>query len=419
MKVRILIFIVFLFYNQTYSQDAHIFKSIDFEQPEISLRNNKISFIWVYSENACSYQQEASLFQDSTLIQFYSENFSCYAVPYDSIKNKAFERLKISRSGYFFIDSSLNIIHKNLKTQIVSRNLIKLGKVVLDTNNRYDVIIKRFLEGERGFPFMLQYLRTRKNSKEITSKDIDTFVSMIDSSNYNRQEVREFIFDYFFCRAYDVGYYYFSTSDLPFKVLLYNRDLFIEDYDVKQIDLRINAILNFELKDLIKGQDLNLIKESAKYFNNTIPSFELKDTEGNIPLALKGNVNDTINKLHALLAFYYYEKGDSSNFFAHENQYLLIARNNSQGLFFLSNYYYRYSDSQQLSVRAEDLLREAYAIDSSDSSVVGLLAELLFKKKDYSEAMKYIEKSIVLYEINGISPSEYIQMKEKILNNSE
>jgi len=91
----------------------------------------------------------------------------------------------------------------------------------------------------------------------------------------------------------------------------------------------------------------------------------------------------------------------------------------SLGLFFLSNYYYRYSDSQQLSVRAEDLLREAYTIDSSDSSVVGLLAELLFKKKDYSEAMKYIEKSIVLYEINGISPSEYIQMKEKILNNSE
>jgi hypothetical protein len=43
--------------------------------------------------------------------------------------------------------------------------------------------------------------------------------------------------------------------------------------------------------------NLKVIEKSASFLNDTIPTCKLSDTDGNVLLYLKGNKNDTIDKV--------------------------------------------------------------------------------------------------------------------------
>ena len=101
---------------------------------------------------------------------------------------------------------------------------------------------------------------------------------------------------------------------------------------------------------------MGLIEKSANFFIDTIQTYELKDTDGNILLYLEGNKNDTISKLEALKAFYYLETGDTTNALISEKKYLTIAQNNPLGLFFMANYYYRYIGDSSYINKSEKIL---------------------------------------------------------------
>ncbi len=420
--MKILIFLInsFFIINFSFAQDSSLFKQISINKLVISIATNPINFIWVYSPNYCTYTKEYSLFNNPKVIQFYSNNFTCYSIPIDSIKNLGDKKIKINKPGYYFIDSSFTIVHKNLRDQRSSNNLLKLGNIALDTLNRYNAIINRFSKGERNIEFLLKYLKVRKNAKEITTKDIDEFISNIDSSNIDQPSIFEFIYDYFFCKTYNSGYYYFNIRSIPFKILLNKRNLFVKKFDTIQIDLRINALLNFGLEELIQLKNLNLILKSAYFFNDTIPTYKLKDTDGNVLLYLKGCKNDTINKLQALKAFYYLETGDTNHYYYYEKRFLKLSKNNSTGLIFMAHYYFRNFNNNKIFIKkAENILKEAYKIDSNYYETAGLLAEITYNNGDYDEAIIYINKAINLYRENGISPSQYIKMKESIKKNKK
>ena len=128
----------------------------------------------------------------------------------------------------------------------------------------------------------------------------------------------------------------------------------------------------------------------------------------------EGNKNDTISKLEALKAFYYLETGDTTNALISEKKYLTIAQNNPLGLFFMANYYYRYIGDSSYINKSEKILKKAYKLDSDDYSIVGLLAEMMYKSKDYDSAIIYIDKAIKLYTKNGMSSGKFEQLKEVI-----
>ena len=238
---------------------------------EKEIMANSLNFIWVYSANSCSFKEQANLFEDVKVNNFYSANFHNFSISIDTLVSINFEKIKIEKSGYYFIDSSFSIVHKHLKNSKTPDELIQIGKVALDSSKRYQTIIQHYLNGDnKNIDFLLQYLKTRKNAKEITSKDIDEFVSLIDSTNYNSPATIQFLYDYFFCRTYDVGYYYFDVSSKEFEILLNNRDRIVKVYDTIQVDLRINALLEFGLSELVNHMDLKVIEKSASFLNDTI-----------------------------------------------------------------------------------------------------------------------------------------------------
>jgi tetratricopeptide (TPR) repeat protein len=414
MKITLIIFYTIFIHNFVTPQDTSLFKDVARNKLEKSFAKHSINFIWLYSTENCSYNKEITLFDDTLVIQYYSKNFNCYSFSLDTLKEIKIGNNIINRAGYYFIDSSFTIIHKNLKYQRDANNLIMLGRIARDTINRYNVMIKRHADGNKKLDFLLQYLKVRENAKEITTKDIDDFVSIIDSSNFSQPQVREFIFDYFFCRTYDNGYYYFNPGSIPFEILINHRDLFIKEYDTTQIDLRINALINFGLKKLIQHKDLKLIEKSARFLNDTIQTYSLKDTDGNILLYLKGNKNDTLNKIQALKAFYFLEIGDTTKFLKHESEYLKISHSDPLGLFFLANYYFRNFENYLFYSKAEKIIRKAFELDSNNYEIVGLLAEITYNNENFDEAIVYINKAIKLYSENGISPSQFVQLKETI-----
>ncbi|RLD32506.1 MAG: hypothetical protein DRI72_06935, partial [Bacteroidetes bacterium] len=371
MKILYTLICLFLFINTAFTQNSNLFKRIEPKKIEKEIASKNISFVWVYAPNSCSYSKDSVVFENKEVVKFYSTFFNCYSISIDTLKNIDFEQIEINKTktGYYFIDSSLTIVHKNLKGQSTPDDLIRLGNTALDTIRRYDAIIQRYNDGNRDVKFLLQYLKTRKNAKELTSKDIDLFVSFIDTSNVKQAEVREFIYDYFFCRTYDNGYSYFSPVSVPFNILINQRDLLIQEYDTLQIDLRINALLEFGLKELVQQKDLDLIEKSAKFFNDTIQTYELKDTDGYTLLYLTGKKNDTINKLQALKTFYYLQAGDTTNALYNEKEYLRIAQNSPSGLFFIANYYFRNIGNLLYINKSEEILNNAYKLAPDDYSI--------------------------------------------------
>lgn len=414
MKIIYLSIFAFLLINIAVAQKNILFKTVEPDNLEKYIALGDINFIWAFSKNSCTFTEDSLLFENPEVVKFYSKFFSCYSISVDSTFCEDHELNKINKPGYYFVDPSFTVVHKHLKNIDTSKDLIQLGIIALDTSLRYNAIMHRFYSGDKNISFLIQYLDARKNSKELTTKDIDDFVSQIDSSNKSQPEIREFIYNYFFCRTYDNGYYYFVPGSTPFELLINNRDLFTEEYDVTQIDLRINALLNFGLRALIQNKNVNLIVKSAKFFNDTIPTYKLKDTDGNILLYLKGNKNDTVNKLNALKAFYYLEIGDTTNFKFYEGQYLELSKNNPVGLFFIANYYFRNIENPYFIKKSENILKKAYELDTNNYEIVGLLAEILYNNNKYEEAIFYIEKAIRLYRENEISPSQFLLLEENI-----
>ena len=404
------------FLNFSFSQNSNLFNKADYNMFEKEIMANSLNFIWVYSANSCSFKDQANLFEDVNVKHFFSANFQNFSISIDTLEIINYEKIKIEKSGYYFIDSSFSIVHKHLKNPKTPYELIQIGKVALDSSRRYQKIIQHYLVSDnKNIDFLLQYLKTRKNAKEIASKDIDEFVSLIDSSNYNSPATIEFLYDYFFCRTYDVGYYYFDVRSKAFEILLNNRDLIVEVYDTTQIDLRINALLNFGLSELINYMNLKVIEKSASFLNDTIPTCKLNDTDGNLLLYLKGNKNDTIDKVQALRAFYFLNMGDTSNYLLNESKYLKLSNNNPVGLFFMANFYFRNINDKYFINKAETITRQAYELDENNYGIVGLMAEILYKKNKYNESMIFIEKAIKLYIENGIQPSQFEIMKDNII----
>ena len=401
-----IVFILF-FLNFSFSQNYNLFSKADYNMFEKEIMANSLNFIWVYSANSCSFKEQANLFEDVKVNNFYSANFHNFSISIDTLVSINFEKIKIEKSGYYFIDSSFSIVHKHLKNSKTPDELIQIGKVALDSSKRYQTIIQHYLNGDnKNIDFLLQYLKTRKNAKEITSKDIDEFVSLIDSTNYNSPATIQFLYDYFFCRTYDVGYYYFDVSSKEFEILLNNRDRIVKVYDTIQVDLRINALLEFGLSELVNHMDLKVIEKSASFLN---------DTDGNLLLYLKGNKNDTIDKVQALRAFYFLEMGDTSNYLLNESKYLKLSNSDPVGLFFIANFYFRNIDDKYFINKAETITRQAYELDENNYGIVGLMAEILYKKNKYNESMIFIEKAIKLYIENGIKPSQFEIMKDNII----
>jgi len=414
MKTIYTLIFILLFANISLSQKNNLFKTVEPDSIDTYLALNDISFIWALSKNSCKFTEDSLLFENPEVVNFYSKYFTCYTINIDSTYFKNQVEIKIDKSGYYFVDSTATVIHKNLKQMNSAKDLVQMGTIALDTSLRYDATMHRYYCGDRNFSFLLHYLKTRKNAKELITKDIDDFIFQIDTINRNQAEIREFIFNYFFCRTYDNGYYYFNPNSKPFKILITDRELFIKEFDEIQVDLRINALLNFGLKELIQNKDLPLIEKSAAFFNNTIPTYKLINSDEESLLYLKGNVNDTIDKLQALRAFYYLEKGDTSNFIFYEEKYLELAKSNPVGLFFIANYYYRYFEDSYFIKKSENILRKAYELDANNYEIVGLLAELLYNSNKYDEAIYYIRKAIRLYIENKISPSQFLLFEENI-----
>ncbi len=407
------------FLKFSFSQKSNLFDKTDYKIFEKEIIANSLNFIWVYSANSCSLKDQANLFEDIKVKNFYSANFHNFSISINTLDSINFKKIIIEKSGYYFINSSFSIVHKHLKNSKTPDELIQIGKIALDSSRRYHTINQQYLNGERNIDFLLQYLKTRKNAKEITSKDIDEFVSLIDSSNYNSPSTIEFLYDYFFCRTYDLGYYYFDVSSKEFEILLNNRDLFVEVYDTTQVDLRINALLEFGLSEWINHMNLKVIEKSASFLNDTIPTYKLNDTDGNVLLYLKGDKNDTIDKVNALRAFYFLEIGDTSNYLLNESKYLKLSKKNPPGLFFVANYYFRNIDDKYFINKAETITRQAYELDENSYEIVGLLAEILYKKNKYNKSMIFIEKAIQLYIENGIRPSKFEIMKDNIIKISK
>jgi tetratricopeptide (TPR) repeat protein len=196
--------------------------------------------------------------------------------------------------------------------------------------------------------------------------------------------------------------------------LLKKRNWFLEKYDTAQVDMRINALLNFGLNTLIKSKSQELISTSAPFLNNTTETYILRNTDDEILLYLKGSKHDTINKICALKAFYYLEIGDTANYLICEQEFLELSKKNPQGLFFLANYYYR-NYGNNLRIKSTEILKEAYTLDSTDYDIVGLLAQALYDCADYKQALVLIEKAIKLYTENQISPGHFISLRDDVL----
>lgn len=397
-----------------FAQKTPIFKSFNPVEIEEYIRLNDISFVWAFSKNSCSYTEDSLNFDNQELANFYSSKFSCFAVCIDSTFNTDRNLFKISEPGYYFFDSTYRIVHKHLKRISKIQDLIRLGDRATDTNLRYNTVKQRFNSGDRGVVFLTDYLETRKYAKELTSQDIDEFIQIIDTTNDTTDLIRNFVYNYFFCRTYDKGYYFFTPGSAPFNLLLKKRNWLLEKFDTLQIDLRINALLNFGLRALIKGENLDLILASASFFNNTIETFILKNTDDEILLYLKGNIHDTINKISALKAFYYLEAGDTANYLKCEQEFLELSKGDYHGLFFLANYYYHNYDND-LKIKSIGILRKAYELNQNDYEIVGLLAQALYECADYEQALVFIEKAIKLYTENLISPSQFISLRDDII----
>lgn len=416
MKSKILLGI--LIFQTIFSFGQSVKRSDDATQTN---EGNTLTHIWVYSPQSCSVKDSWILFSDTAVQNFYNNHFKCYEIPKDSVKyHRIVKKIPgITRPGHYFVDSSNRIVHKHLKSPKSPDQLIQIGLLALDTNNNYHAVMTKFHAGERNPEFLLQYLQTRKNALEITADDIDLLSSLIDSTNYNSAWARNFIYNYFFCLTQDKGYYYFSSTDFPFRVLLYERDTFARLFDTVQTDLRLNAILEFDLENLIKSKNKELLVKSAPYFNDTIPTYVLKNTNGDILLYLKGTVSDTINKLPALNALYYLETGDTSNFIQSEKEFLEKYKSNPESYMFLANYYFRNVGTDQFIQRASDFAEKAYSLDTLNFSSVGILAKCHYKLGNYKESLVYIDKAIKLYTENGISPSEFERLKEEITQKNQ
>ena len=163
--------------------------------------------------------------------------------------------------------------------------------------------------------------------------------------------------------------------------------------------------------------DIKLIEQSAVFVNDPPNDISLKNLDGDVLLLLKGSVNDTISKTSALSAFYYLQNGDTLNYFALEKYFLELSKENAMGLFFMANYYFRNIDTKEYLEKAYKIIQIAYHLDNNNFRITGLMAEIVYYKKDYDKALLYIDEAINLFIENGINPSQFEAMKTAILNN--
>lgn len=419
MKNYNLIFLIAFFLKLTIlsAQNLVLFEEVNSKEIEDRVPYYHMNFIHVHSSLSCNNDEIDSLFINPVIIDFFSSNFKCFSISIDSTKCSINNILNTVKPGFYFIDSSFSLIHKHLLSPKSSLELIKIGNIALDSSANYKSMIYKYKQGIRDFSFLLQYLKTRRNASEILSSEIDEAISQIDLTKPISYAIMEFIYDYFFCKTYDKGYYYFDIQSIPFNILLKNRNQFLQFFDTAQINFRIKALIDFGLHRLISNMDLMLIEQSAVFVNDPPNDISLKNLDGDVLLLLKGSVNDTISKTSALSAFYYLQNGDTLNYFALEKYFMELSKENAMGLFFMANYYFRNIDTKEYLEKAYKIIQIAYHLDNNNFRITGLMAEIVYYKKDYDKALLYIDEAINLFIENGINPSQFEAMKTAILNN--
>lgn len=192
-------FFIIIFYfiiPRSSAQNIELFQPINIKLIEDVFADNNINFLHVYNTHGCGNEKIQQMFTNTDVINFFSSNFKCFSISIDSILNNNI--FNLTRSGFYFIDSSFSLIHKHLVSPRSPDDLIKVGETALDSTSNYKSIMNKYKQGTRNFPFIMQYLKLRINAQEITSGDIDEAVSHLDTSNILSYETMKFIYDYFF-----------------------------------------------------------------------------------------------------------------------------------------------------------------------------------------------------------------------------
>jgi len=397
------------------AQNVDLFEEVNTRQLTEKITLYPANFVYVYAPLSCTMTKEDSLLTQPAVIDYYSANFNCLTIAVDSITDSLRQELKISKPGFYFIDTSFTIFHRYLLSPESTPELIQIGANALDTSANYLSVINQYQQGNRNFSFMVQYLKTRKNAYELLSVEIDEAESLIDTSATLSDDVMEFVYDYFFCRTRDRGYYYFDTQSIPFAILLKNRNQFLRYYDTAQVNSRLKTLIEFGLPRLVSDMDLEFIQQAAEFANDPPDNITLINSDGHVLITLIGDANDTIPKGNALRAFYYLHHGDTLNYHHYEENYLELSKANALGLHFMANYYYRNIDDNAFRAKARKINQLAYHADSTDFGVIGLMAEMYYSENDYERALPFIDQAIKLYTEKKIHPGQFEAMKVAIL----
>ncbi len=411
--MRYSFFLVFIFYvmHSAFSQNNRLlFSKLPFDQVLKQAKfENKPLFLYFYFDGcgACI-QLEKKVFADTVFTKFLNENFVCCKI--NAKKGDGIEISKIYNARSFptvvICDTSESILGKNIGF-LATDEFLSFCERAINRSTSLAGMRDIYKQGDRSAKFLYDYCFQLYSADEADSLSINEYLLTQNPDQLRSKDNIQFIYTL----AVTGTKSNFDMSSPAFELLNKHPELFYPYYDTTQVKGRIVWITAQNFQNAFKEKDSRKMQKCLMVLADYISTnyYRVNDVNGVFKSIIFYTPNDyLVNKI-----FYYSLNGDENKYNELVRSFVTENSSNPEALNSLAwEFVQNVTDIQKLR-DAQSWIKQAIAIDNN-YAYNDTFAWLLYKEKNYKQALETAEKAILLAKVNNEDFSETTKLIEKI-----
>lgn len=352
-------------------------------------------------------KMEKTVFNEPEVARYFNTNFIPIEVNTKKGNGPAInEHFKVQlHPSFIYINSKGDIAHTFVGISS-PEEFLEISKTAY-SDNSLSALTKKYENMELNEQGLLNYAYALRNAAALDSSIIMEYLNTQSTEHLSAKTNLYFIYEFAF-HEFDV---ITPISSRPFQHLLNNQVLYEEHFDADQIKSRIVWIAKETAQHALKKKDSALFWQAHEILKKeaTAKEYWYKNMEGHN----KGIIVDPYLAKSLQLA-YYRELGDTANYNQLFNEYLDMVWDDPSVLNSLAWNYYQSRENKEDLQKAKSWSARAVELDSSYMNL-DTYAALLYKLREYDEALQWVDKAIAMAKELGIEYQETAELKVKII----
>jgi thioredoxin-related protein len=351
-------------------------------------------------------EMERTAFVDESVAEFFNQNFISFEI--NTREKKGVEINKIynirSHPAFIFLDVNGNELNK-IYGIFTPEKFIAQAKNALDPLKTLAFYHERYNSGDRDSDFMYDYCYRLEDANSLDSLVINEYLNTQNPNELSSEENIRFIYEFMInnhkvCIGYSSEAYHF---------MLDNKDLFIQYFDLDQVETRLMFVISGSVYSAIGNKDatefwkqLELLKE----FDGK--NYEFKEIWGGVTRWT------TSTDLSQVAQINFYESiGNKEKF--HELYQIKIDNmwDDSEALNEFAWNTYLFRDSEFVINKAIECVLRSIQLDSNYNNA-DTYASLLYKSGDFEKALEEARRAIEIAKAEGRYYTETSDLIKKI-----